>query len=88
MSDPFRKYDRLSYREIGWQLRYRQTPEELIDQTIAAIKEYRRQRTAAKAASRQRHKFWGELLHSLQHERKIVRAMLRYKTTTPTPERD
>lgn len=88
MSDPFRKYDKLSYREIGWQLRYRQTPEELIEQTIAAIKEYRRQRTASKAASRQRHKYWGELLHSLQHERKIVRAMLRYKTTTPTPERD
>lgn len=88
MSDPYRKYDGLSYREIYWRLRYRETPEEMIEQTVAAIREYRRERTTAKAKLRELDKQWGEVIASLQHERKIVRSMMRYKTTTPTPERD
>jgi hypothetical protein len=88
MSNPFRKYDGLSYRDIRWRLRYRKMPEDLIDKTIAELKEHRRARQIAKAKSRERTKQWGEVLASLQHERKIVRSMMRYKTTTPTPERD
>lgn len=88
MSDPFKKYDRFTYRELYWHLHYRQMPEPMIDQTIKAVKEYRRERANAKARLREREKQWGELFRSLQHERKIVRAMMRYKPKTPTPERD
>ena len=88
MADPFRKYDNLTYREIGWKLRYQQVPEEMIEQTIAAIKEHRRNLATAKAQVRAREKQWGEVISSLQHERKIVRSMLRYKTKEPAPERD
>lgn len=88
MTDPFRKYDGLTYREIGWKLRYQQMPEEMIESTLAAIKEHRRGKANAKAQTREREKQWGEVISSLQHERKIVRSMLRYKTKEPAPERD
>ena len=88
MADPFRKYAGLTYREIGWRLRYQQMPEEMIEQTLSSIKEHRRSLTNAKAQLRERDKQWGEVISSLQHERKIVRSMLRYKTKEPSPERD
>lgn len=88
MADPFRKYQGLTYREIAWRLRYTQMPEEMIESTIASIKEHRRALATAKAKIREREKQWGEVLASLQHERKIVRSMLRYKTKEPAPERD
>lgn len=88
MADPFRKYHGLTYREIGWRLRYQEMPEEMIEQTLAAIKEHRRNLATAKRQAQERDKQWGEVISSLQHERKIVRSMLRYKTKEPAPERD
>ena len=88
MADPFRKYQGLTYREIEWRLRYTHMPEEMIQTTIAAIKEHRHALTVAKSKLREREKQWGEVIASLQHERKIVRSMLRYKTKVPSPERD
>lgn len=88
MADPFRKYDGRSYREIRWQLVRQDTPEEMIEHTIEAIRAHRRARTNAKLQRNERDKQWGELLASLQHERKILRSMVRYKTKEPAPERD
>lgn len=88
MSNPFRKYEGLTYRELEWRLRYQQMPEEMIEQTLAAVKEYRRSLANAKRQTREREKQWGEVVSSLQHERKIVRSMLRYQTKEPAPERD
>lgn len=88
MSDPFRKYDGLAYREIRWRLWRQDMPDEIIEQTIEAVREHRKQLASAKAKQRERDKQWGEIIQSLQHERKIVRSMVRYKTKFPAPERD
>lgn len=88
MSNPYRKYDGLSYRDITWRLRYQHLPEVMIDQTIASIKEWRAARALDKRRKRERETAWGEVISLLQHERRIVRAMLRYNTKDPAPERD
>lgn len=88
MSDPFRKYDGLAYREVRWRLWRQDMPEEIIEQTITALREHRKMLAIAKAKQRERDKQWGEIIQSLQHERKIVRSMVRYKTKFPAPERD
>lgn len=88
MSNPYRKYDGFSYREIGWRLRRQQIPEPIIQQTIANIKEWRAVRTKERRQERERAKAWGEVISALQHERRIVRSMVRYKTASPAPERD
>lgn len=88
MANPYRKYDGLSYREIGWRLRYQHMPEALIEKTIEGIKEWRAARTLEKRRKRVRETAWSEVISLLQHERRIVRAMLRYKTKDPAPERD
>jgi hypothetical protein len=88
MAHPYRKYEGKTYREIGWALRYKQMPEPLVEQTLAAIREWRNQNANDKRMKAQRNKAWGEVITALQHERRIVRSMLRYKSATPTPERD
>ena len=88
MADPFRKYDGLAYREIEWRLRRQDMPEEMIRATLDAVREHRRARANAKLQRRERDKQWGEVISSLQHERKILRSMSRYKTREPAPERD
>lgn len=88
MRNAYTKYDGKTYREIGWQLRYRNIPEPIINQTLAAIREWRAKRTADNRRERERKKAWDEVISALQHERRIVRSMVRYKTATPAPERD
>ena len=87
MSD-FKKYDNYSYREIRWRLRGQGYPEVMIEQTIEAIKAFRAERANQKRKKKEHDLQWGELIFPLQHERKIVRAMRRYTTSEPTPERD
>ena len=88
MSDPFKKFDGLTYREISHRLRTRQLPEPLIDQTITALRAYRAQRANAKRRAQANARMWAEVLEPLRHERGIVRSMARYKTTPPNPERE
>lgn len=88
MKHPYTKYDNMSYREIGWKLRYQRVPEPLIEQTLEMIRAWRAQRTAERRRDRERSKAWSEVISALQHERRIVRSMVRYKTATPAPERD
>ena len=87
MRNAFSKYDGLSYRDITWTMRGEGLPEQLIQDTLEQLREFRRARTAAKAKRRQADKQWGEVISALQHERKIVRSMLRYKTKEDAPER-
>lgn len=84
----WRRYDRMTYRDIEWKLRYQQMPEPLIEKTLEAIKAFRAERTRIKRQKREADLRWTELIFPLQHERKIIRAMRRYKTVEPTPERD
>ena len=88
MRNRYREFDGMSARDIQWRLRGQQMPEPLIDKMIAEIQA---QRKAAGDASRLKTvhtKAWRELFAVFQHERKIVRSMVRYKTSTPAPERD
>jgi len=88
MSDNYRKYAGWAYREIRAKLFSEGQTPEMADLTIAQLK---RQRSAQSIAKRQRKeldKQWGEVVEALQHERRIVRSMVRYKTKTPAPERD
>lgn len=88
MSDPYRKYDGYSYREVHRILIHNGQTPEMAELTIAQM---RRQRSAQSIAKRQRKesdKQWGEVIEALQHERRIVRSMVRYKTKHPAPERE
>lgn len=88
MSDPYRKYAGWAYREIRAKLFSEGQTPEMADLTLAQIK---RQRSAQSVAQRQRKesdKQWGEVVEALQHERRIVRSMVRYKTKHPAPERE
>jgi len=88
MADPFRKYKHFTYRELYWKLKRDGMPNDLIEKTVEALRQHRRALTTAKQRERERTKQWGEVISSLQHERRIVRSMVRYKTATPSPERD
>lgn len=88
MADPFRKYRHYSYRELYWKLKRDGLPHDMIEKTLTAVREHRRALTTAKQKERERAKQWGEVISSLQHERRIVRSMVRYKTSEPAPERD
>lgn len=81
-------YDRLTYREIQYRLRAEGLPEDEIDQHLLNIRKLRHLRSNDKRRAKEHNKRWGEVIAALQHERRIVRGMVRYKTTTPTPERD
>jgi hypothetical protein len=88
MKDPYAKFDGISYRDIQWKLRSEQMPEDLVDKTLEAIRASRQERSDAKRRRRVSDLAWGEVIFALQHERKIVRSMVHYKTRTPAPERD
>ena len=88
MIDPFRKYRGMPISAIRSRLRTLETPEELIEQTLDAIKAQRLALRSGKAHERQMDLLWGEVMRPLQHERKILRAMAQYKPKTPAPERE
>lgn len=88
MRNEFKKYDKLSYRTILWKLRGEGLPEDIIAKTIDGIKEFRKARTKERASRKEAEKQWGEIILALQHERKIVRSMVRYKPKNPAPERE
>lgn len=88
MRNMLRKYNNMSYRSIIWDLRGAGMPEPMIQQTVENIKEYRKTRAKDRARLREADKQWGEIIMALQHERKIVRSMVRYETKDPAPERE
>lgn len=88
MKKSYEAYDGQAYRDITWRLRNDGIEERLVQSIIENIRAFRNARTKDKAKRREQKKQWGELISSLQHERKIVRSMVRYKTSDPAPERD
>jgi hypothetical protein len=88
MRDPYLRFKGKTYRVITWELRYDGLPESMVQETIANIKAFRKARTKERAKLREMDKQWGEVISALQHERKIVRSMMRYKTKDPAPERE
>lgn len=88
MTDLVTKYKSRTYRDIEWSLREQQTPDEIIQQTLAELRKARAEAKSAKLSRRRNDTAWAEIIEALQHERRIVRSMLRYKPKEPTPERD
>jgi hypothetical protein len=88
MSDPYRKYAGWAYREIRAKLFSEGQSPEMADLTLAQIKRQRSAQSIAKRQRKESDKQWGEVIEALQHERRIVRSMVRYKTKTPAPERE
>lgn len=88
MTDLLRKYKGKTYRDIEWSLRYSETPEPIIIDTLDALRKLRAEAKRKKLANRAADIAWGEIIEALQHERRIVRTMVRYKTAEPAPERD
>lgn len=87
MANPYRKFDGLTYREVYWRLHHSGMPEEIIEQTIEALRDYRKDMTDHRRAVLARRKQWAEVISVLQHERRIVRSMKKYETRNPNPER-
>ena len=83
-----KRFKGVSYRLVYWKLRDEQLPEPIIAQTIESLRAARAAEKAFKLRTRQANRAWDEVIASLQHERRIVRTMCRYKTVTPAPERD
>ena len=81
-------YERLTYREIRHRLHAEGRPESEIEHYILLIREARHVRSNEKRRIKEHKKRWAEVIAALQHERRIVRGMVRYKTKTPAPERD
>lgn len=88
MSDPYKKYAGYAYRELRSKLLRHGEPPETVDLTIANIKLQRGAQSLAKRQKKESDRQWSEVVEALQHERRIVRSMVRYKTKTPAPERD
>lgn len=88
MTDNVRKYKGHSYRIIEWKLRHAGYPESEIIKTIEQLRKDRADKTRKTLAARVHKKAWNEIIEALQHERRIVRTMVRYKTAEPAPERD
>jgi hypothetical protein len=88
MRDPYRRFAKKTYREIIWALRHEEMPEGIIDLTVEAIKEQRRAISTAKRQRNAHRQAWDELIAPLQHERRIVRSMVKYRTSTQAPERE
>jgi hypothetical protein len=87
MSNPYKKYAGYAYRELRSKLLRDGEPPETVDLTIANIKLQRSAQSIAKRQKKESDRQWGEVIEALQHERRIVRSMVRYKTKTPAPER-
>lgn len=88
MRDPYKKYEGLSYRDVLFKLMREGVPEQEAEETILDIKRTRAVRSNNKRQQRELAKQWGEVIEALQHERRILRGMVRYKTKTPAPARD
>lgn len=88
MRNPYKKFAGLGYRDIRAKLKRQQLPDEIIEKTITALQAERQEWGNLQRQKRVHTKAWQELLAAFQHERKIVRSMVRYKTATPAPERD
>jgi|GEM_PF-4941718 len=88
MKNHYLKFDGMSYRDIRWRLHGQGLPDDLIEKTIATIQADRQERGDVQRRKKVHGKAWQELIAGLQHERRIVRSMVRYKTLTPAPERD
>jgi hypothetical protein len=88
MTDPYKKYAGYAYRELRSKLLRHGEPPETVDLTIANIRMQRSAQSLAKRQKKESDRQWGEVVEALQHERRIVRSMVRYKTKTPAPERD
>jgi len=88
MRDPYRRFAKKTYREIIWALRREEMPEGIIDRTIEAIKEQRHAISTAKRQRNAHQQALDDLIAPLQHERRIVRSMVKYKPSTPAPERE
>lgn len=87
MVDLVRKYRGYAIREIRWKLRH-SMPESMVDQAIEQLIAERKALAARRAKKKAVDAAWSEVIESLQHERRIVRSMLKYKTKDPAPERD
>lgn len=88
MRDPYKKYEGIAYRELLGKLRREGMSEQEAEETILDIKRTRAVRSNSKRQQKELAKQWGEVIEALQHERRILRGMVRYKTKTPAPERD
>lgn len=89
MTPLIRRYKGRTYREIYWLLRKdKRLSEDMVEAEVAQLRAERAEQTKQRAAARVQRAAWAELIEALQHERRIVRTMVRYKTTEPAPERD
>ena len=89
MTPLIRKYKGRSYREIYWLLRKDpRMSEAMVEEEVERLRRERAEQTKQRAAARVQRAAWGEIIEALQHERRIVRTMVRYKTAEPAPERD
>jgi hypothetical protein len=89
MTPLIRQFKGRTYREIYWLLRKdKRLSEAMVEDKVAQLRAERADQTKQRAAARVQRAAWGELIEALQHERRIVRTMVRYKTAEPAPERD
>lgn len=88
MRDPYKKYEGLSYRDVLFRLVREGVPEQEAEETILDIKRTRAVQSNNKRRQKELAKQWGEVIEALQHERRILRGMVRYKPKTPAPERE
>ncbi len=88
MRDPYKKYEGIAYRELRPKLLREGMSEQEADETILEIKRTRAVQATSKRQQKELAKQWGEVIEALQHERRILRGMVRYKPKTPAPERE
>lgn len=88
MRDPYRRYQSMSYRDIRSRLTAEGLTSDAVELTVLNIRELREARSRHLKHVREMNKQWGEVIEALQHERRIVRGMVRYKTKVPAPERE
>lgn len=88
MRDPYKKYEGIAYRELRPKLVREGMSEQEAEETILDIKRTRAVRSTNKRQQKELAKQWGEVIEALQHERRILRGMVRYKPKTSAPERE
>lgn len=86
MKNPFAKYDGRTYRDI-YHILIRDHPGAMAHDLIEQIRAFRRERRSLQATHRVCRELWSDVLAGLNHERKIMRSMNRYKPQTDSPER-
>jgi hypothetical protein len=88
MRDPYKKYEGIAYRELRPKLMREGLSEQEAEDLILDIKRTRAVQATSKRQQKELAKQWGEVIEALQHERRILRGMVRYKPKTPAPERE